>query len=135
MEYALKDLDAQTLKGMFDAAFMDTDIDSDGDLVVRDGGLNSFVKPSPRQELIKVFALMRPEASAEELLVFCNKFNEELVMVRASVKTAANPPVVVFDYDLFVDETVDAKTIVQATQRFAKIIHGGISQLDDNDIF
>jgi len=139
MGYSLGELSASTMKDIFDAAFIDCHLDSDGDLVV-DDGLKVFIKAEPQQKLLKIFALTAPSADRAGLLEFCNRFNDRLIMARASVadnRTSDGDCVLTFDHDHFVleDETIEPKKLVWLVRRFTKIVRDGVAREDVDDLF
>ena len=137
--YLITELDGPTLKGIFDAAFIDARVDEDGDCIVRDD-MTLLVTADPGKEHFKVCAFFPTSGTREQALEFCNRFNLHLVVVRAQVRDTPDEDgqwAVVFDYDrlVFEDERLEARTIVKTARRFEAIVRSGISRYDEDKIF
>ena len=137
--YLIKELDSPALKGLFDAAFMDCRIDSDGDCVLHDD-ITLIASADPGKEVFKVYAFFPTSGSREQALEFCNRFNLRLVVVRAQVRDTPDSDgqlTVIFDYDrlVFEEEQLEARTIVKTVRRFEAIVRNGIARLDEDKIF
>jgi hypothetical protein len=137
--YLIKDLDGPTLKVIFDAAFMDCRIDSDGDCVVNDD-VTLIATADPGKDALKVYAFFPTSDTREQALEFCNRFNLRLVVVRAQVRDTLDSDgqwTVIFDYDrlVFEDERLEARIIVKTVRRFEAIVRNGIARLDEDGIF
>ncbi|MDZ7268380.1 MAG: YbjN domain-containing protein [candidate division KSB1 bacterium] len=119
-----ENLSTELLKSMFDAAFMETSIDEDGDLQVRDGiGCYVFA----REDRIRLMTLFRSKegASRQELLEFANRVNDEYVIVRVTI---SNKGTVSFDYDIPVKGGITKQAVVLATKRFLSIPINAIAE-------
>ena len=137
--YPITELDSATLKGIFDAAFMDCRIDSDGDCVVNDD-VTLIATADPGKDAFKVYAFFPTSGTREQALEFCNRFNLRLVIVRAQVRDTPDSDgqwTVIFDYDrlVFEDERLEARIIVKTVRRFEAIVRNGISRYDEGNIF
>ena len=137
--YLLAELDGATLKGIFDAAFMDCRIDGDGDCVVNDD-VTLIATADPGKDAFKVYAFFPTSGTREQALEFCNRFNLRLVVVRAQVRDTPDSDgqwTVIFDYDrlVFEDERLEARNIVKTVRRFEAIVRNGIARLDEDKIF
>lgn len=137
--YLVTELDGQTLKGIFDAAFIDARVDDDGDCIVRDD-ITMVASADAGKEHFKVYAFFPTSGTREQALEFCNKFNLHLVVVRAQVRDTPDTDgqwTVVFDYDrlVFEDERIEARTIVKTVRRFEAIVRNGISRYDEDKVF
>jgi hypothetical protein len=137
--YLLTELDGPTLKGIFDAAFIDAHVDDDGDCVVRDD-ITLIAATDAGKEHLKVYAFFPSSGTREQALEFCNRLNLRLVIVRAQVRDTPDSDglwTVIFDYDrlVFEDERIEARTIVKTVRRFEAIVRNGIARLDEDKIF
>ncbi len=137
--YLITELDGPTLKGIFEAAFIDARVDEDGDCIVRDD-MTLLATADPGKEHFKVCAFFSTSGTREQALEFCNRFNLHLVVVRAQVRDTPDEDgqwAVVFDYDrlVFEDERLEARAIVKTARRFEAIVRSGISQYDEDKIF
>jgi len=76
----------EVLRAMFEGAYMETLLDSSGDLIVRDV-YNIWVMPSPGGTHIRLMAPFRAadDADPEAKLRFVNAVNQQLIMMCAYV--------------------------------------------------
>ena len=137
--YLVTELDGPTLKGIFDAAFIDAHVDDDGDCIVRDD-ITLVATADPGKDHFKVYAFFPTDGTREQALKFCNLFNLHLVVVRAQVRDtpdAGGQWTVIFDYDrlVFEDERIEARTIVKTVRRFEAIVRNGIARFDEDKLF
>src|SRR6266404_3846015 len=80
-----ENLSKELLKTVFDAAFMDTSYDEDGDLRVKED-VSCWVFPSGKvRDRIKLLTNygFKPETNTLQRLTFVNEINREYVVVRA----------------------------------------------------
>lgn len=137
--YLLTELDGATLKAIFDAAFMDSRIDGDGDCVVNDD-ITLIASADPGKDVFKVYAFFPTSDTREQAVEFCNRFNMRMVVVRAQVRDTPDSDgqwTVIFDYDrlVFEDERLEARIVVKIVRRFEAIVRNGIARLDEEKIF
>ena len=136
---ALSELDGATLKTIFDLAFIDCRIDSDGDCVIKDE-ITLIVSADPGKDHFKVYAFFPTSGTREQALEFCNRFNLRMVVVRAQVRDEPDSDgqwTVIFDYDrlVFEDERLEPKTLVKTARRFEAIVRNGVARFDEDKIF
>ncbi len=120
-------LSTKFLKSILDAAMMDTSIDSDGDLSVREG-INIWVFPSKeKKDRIRLLSLygFTPGASRLERMECVNRINSEYIMVRAYVGDRDR---LGFDYDIPVAGGISPKAFVLALKRFSTIPPSAINE-------
>lgn len=127
----LENLSKEILKSLFDAAFMETSYDSDGDLRVKDG-LSCWVLPS--EDRIKLLAAFGFDARATraQRLEFVNRVNREYIIVRASMGDRNDT--LLFDHDISVRGGVMPAMVVQSTKRFLSIILPSVQECDQDNI-
>lgn len=121
----------QMLKDLFEAAYMSTRWDSDGDLIV-DDGFSAFVLLNDDNSRIKFMALFKgnEQASAGAKLRFVNAVNDGLVVVRASVTKRGG---FCFDHYLLLDGGVTKRCVVSSFKTFMKVL-GAASGKDDEGV-
>lgn len=114
-----ENLSKQLLHSIFDAAYMETSWDSDGDLRVKDR-VSCFVLPSEKGDRIRLIALFGFKEGTTQMqrLECANKINMEYIMARAAV---GGHDSLQFHYDIYVDGGIPKKTIVLATKRFLSV--------------
>jgi hypothetical protein len=120
------------LKSLFDAAFMETSIDSDGDLYVK-ADTGCYVMPTKSKDRIHLLAQFRADekSSRQARLELANRINYEMSTVRSYLNDKGN---VVFDYYIPVEGGITKKAIVMATRFFLSVIVSGIRQHDSDNV-
>ncbi len=116
------------LKSMFDAAFMEASFDEFGDLMIVDGGVQSFVFISPDSRGIKVMALFEaaPTAQRVDLLEFANHINEVYPIVRTTLSPDSRA--ISFEHFICLPGGVPQMTIVQAARLFVRVTRDAVSK-------
>jgi hypothetical protein len=111
------------IRSVFDSAFMEIVLDSDGDVIVKDT-CNVFVLPSKEKKKISLLAHFgfEPSSSRTERLEAVNKINVEYLFVRASV----HEETLRFNYDICLDGGIPKKALVLTLKRFASIPHAAV---------
>jgi hypothetical protein len=113
-------LSKEYLKSIFDAAFMETSYDKDGDLKVKEG-LNCFVFPEQgRKDRVRLMVMFsfKPDASELLRLQAVNRINSEYIIVKATV---AENDTLVFVWDIPIVGGITKKAFVLAVKRFCSI--------------
>ncbi|MCC7491138.1 MAG: YbjN domain-containing protein [Fimbriimonadaceae bacterium] len=139
MGYLLSELTGPLMKSWFDAAFIDCRLDRDGDLVV-ESRIKIIVTPHADRKLIHFFALFSVQCDRLAVLEVCNRFNRQLVMVRASVlndQLDGGSWRLMFDHEKYLleSEALDPKHLVRLVRKLEEVIVGGILEVDDDDLF
>ena len=123
MEFSCSQLSTEVLKSIFDAAFIDTEIDDDGDLVVSDD-MQVWVEGLPDQDCFQYTAFFRidKEHPREKLLEACNSFNDSYIGLKASI--LENNKVITFNYALLMKGggTITGKEIVRLFKFFQDVV-------------
>ncbi|MBI2465805.1 MAG: YbjN domain-containing protein [Candidatus Sungbacteria bacterium] len=124
----------EMLKSLFDAAFMETSFDSDGDLIVRDGGVRGFVILQDENRIIRLMIgyRVKPSAKRIDLLEFLNRVNAEYLIIRAAL--ANNNHSVCFDFYIHLVGGVSRANIVQTIKRVLRIVPQAVNEYG-RDIF
>lgn len=119
-----ENLSPQSLKAVFDSAYMDTTLDAEGNLKIKD---RVTLHVRPREDRIRIFALFgfKPSASQHQRLEFVNKVNMEYIIVRA---TTGDNDTLFFDYDIPVAGGITKKAIVLLVKRFCSIPHAAVQE-------
>ena len=113
----------ELLKSVFDAAFMDTAYDKDGDLFVRDR-CTCFVFCDKEKRVVYLRSYFRLTASASEIqrLTCANEINGNYLLVRAIVSDHT----VMFGHDIALDGGISKKALVLLLKRFCRIPHDAV---------
>jgi hypothetical protein len=113
-----ENLSKDILKDMYDAAFMNTSFDDDGDLRVGDGGIKCYV--FPKEKHIKLMSIFGAEEGAEHsaLVEFANQINLEYIIVRVAISDKDS---IFFESTIPIDGGITQKAVVLATKQFLSI--------------
>lgn len=109
----------ELLKSIFDAAYMTTSLDSDGDVVVKEQ-CNCIVLPDKEKRRIWLLTQysFKPTATDTEKLMCVNKINMDYLIVRAVVVKN----ILRFSYDIVLDgDGITPKSLVLLIKRFCNI--------------
>ncbi|GIV62489.1 MAG: hypothetical protein KatS3mg044_1355 [Rhodothermaceae bacterium] len=129
-----EDVSVETLKQIFDQAYLETTIDADGHLFVEDGQVGCYVFPSENGKDIRFagFATPRQDASLLQRLTFANHANQTFKIVRTYVIDSGK---VVFDYYLCVDGGITPRALVMTFRRFVGIPVEILNECDTENLF
>lgn len=111
----------ESIKSIFDAAFMQTSLDKDGDVVIQDQ-VKCYIflnKAKDMVELTTQFSFT-PGSSLEDRLRAVNRINTEYIIVRAAVAGAENQALR-FQWHIPLSGGITKKTLVLAVKRFCSI--------------
>jgi hypothetical protein len=114
----------ELLKSVLDAALMETSLDSDGDIIVKEQ-CRCYVlldKDKRRIMLLTQFGF-KPSASEGDKLVCANKINRDYIIVRAVVGEKSMR----FTYDLSLDGGITRKALALLVKRFCSIPYAALS--------
>jgi hypothetical protein len=111
-----EEVNANVLKQMFDDAYMEVSIDSDGDVKVKDK-FSCFLRPEADGKLIAVYAIFgfNPTATPAGKSEYANRVNDKVMLIRASVTGDGR---FIYDYYISVDGGVTKRAVVLAVKRF-----------------
>ena len=123
-------INSDTLKKLFEDAYMDVSVDTDGDLIVKDN-YRCYLRPDPDGRLISVYAIFgaNPAAVDQDKLAYVNKVNDEVKMIRASV---SNNGKFFYDYYLSVEGGITKRAVVLAVRRFFSCLATALKADDAN---
>lgn len=121
---------ADVLKKLFEDAYMDVEVDSDGDLIVKDN-YRCYLRPDPDGRLISIYAIFgaNQAAASPDKLAYINKVNDQVKLIRASVSANGK---FFFDYYLSVEGGVSKRAIVLAVRRFFSCLGSALREDTDN---
>ncbi len=124
----------EKLKSMFDAAFLKTQVEKDGDLIVIQDGIKTYIKIDPTKKIISIFSIwpMKSKFSNAEKLEWINMLNHKLLFVRFYFVPKKGR--LICDYQMSYDNGIQAYRIVDAYRRYIKVVRGAIYQMDPKDM-
>ena len=115
----------EKLKDVFDAAFMETAFDNEGDLTVKED-VNCYVLPSEKKDRIALLTMFGFKESASELerLKCVNNINSRYIMVRA---ISGENDILRFEYDIMISGGITRKALVLMVKRFCAIPRSAVN--------
>jgi hypothetical protein len=123
MEFSCSQLSNDVLKSIFDAAFIDTEVDEDGDLIVADD-MQVLVEGLPDQDCFQYTAFYRIDESQsrQKLLETCNEFNATYLGLKANVPEGNK--VIAFNYAVLMKGggKIEGKEIVRLFKYFQDVV-------------
>jgi hypothetical protein len=127
-----REVDVEHIEQLFKAAFLRAERDKDGDLVVREDGVNTFIRVDAEKKMITFFSMwgLRTRFSEADKLRFANKLNDELILVRFVVP---RPNVLWCDYQFLFEGGITPFQLVNSYKRFVGVCRGA-AQRDTADM-
>jgi hypothetical protein len=123
MQFNCSQLSDEVLKSIFDAAFIDAEIDEDGNLFVTDD-MRVSVEGLPDQDCFQFTAAFQidKKPTREKLLEACNSFNEAYLGLKAFV--IESNELIVFNYAVLMKGggVIEAKEIVRLFKYFQDVV-------------
>jgi len=129
-----KDVSLARLQQVFEAAFVENDVDEDGDLLVRtENGTKIFVTLDDRNKLVRFTSLygLRADGDEAEKKELANNLNDNIVFVRFSL---GGNSALICDYYLPYNGAVSPLHIVTATRLFNRILASSLGEYDTSDL-
>ncbi|MBC7256982.1 MAG: YbjN domain-containing protein [Chloroflexi bacterium] len=125
-----QDISKEALLAIYQTAYMDAEIDDDGDILIRED-YRHFVFPEEDGRAIHLatFFRSREGAPVEEKLAYANRVNDELVLIRASYTERG---AFCFDYYIPVQGGITKQAIVLATRRYIALLRSALARDDQN---
>jgi hypothetical protein len=123
-------LSSEALKKVFEDAYMNVSVDTDGDLIVQDN-YRCYLRPDPDGRLVAIYAIFGANPAAQEpaKLAYINRVNDEVKLIRASVSKNGK---FFFDYYLATEGGISKKALVLAVRRFLSCLGSAIQQDSEN---
>lgn len=124
-------LSPNMVKAAFDAAYMKTTTDKDGDITVNEGGRRFYVFVNPDKETIRFvsYATGNRHASSQQRLAYANKINTDLVALRAREDNDGD---IIYDYTIITDGGITMRQVVMAAKRFAVLLRMATDKDDEH---
>ena len=129
-----KDVSLAQLQSVFEAAFVENDVDDDGDLYIRtENNTKIFISLDERNKVIRFTALygLRDDALEADKVTLANTLNDHIVFVRFSATSRSS---LVCDYYLPYNGAVSPLHVVTVTRLFNRIIASSLGEYDTADI-
>lgn len=121
----------EQLKHLFDDAYMEARIDSDGDLAVKDK-FTVYLRADSDGRLVAVFTMFgaKPNANDAKKLAYINRVNDQVKVIRASISSNGK---FFFDYYIPVEGGISKRAIVMVVRRFFSCLDSALRQ-DTDDV-
>ena len=119
-----------SLKKLFEDAYMEVSVDTDGDLIVKDN-YRCYLRPDPDGRLISIYAIFGANAEAvqDAKLAYINKVNDQVKLIRASVSSNGK---FFYDYYLSVEGGISKRAVVMAVRRFFSCLSSALKEDEEN---
>jgi hypothetical protein len=130
-----EELTIPRLHEVYKAAYMNSEIGTDGDIKLELENIKVFVKIEAEKKILRLYSLFRckENATRPQVLELCNRINDGLVMLRAACPAAFPMLALWLDHDLDIETGMTAEDIVSETRRFRTVI-GAVPGMDTEDI-
>lgn len=130
-----EELSGHKLLEIFKNAYMDAELDSDGDVRLTLDGIKVLVTMDQSRKLIHLISIfgVKPGASRQQLLELCNRINDRLILIRAAYPSALPSPALMLDHYLVTEAGVTAVEIIDDVRRFRTVI-GSVPPLNTDGI-
>ena len=127
------EINLRTIKTFFDAAFIKSEFDDDGDLLIEDGGTKTFIVVDEEKKMITYFSIWPLRASVPEMkkLQLVNQLNDDLIIVRYCMP---RPETLWCDYQVLYEGGITPYTIINNYRMFIKVVKGTAQTKDPEDI-
>ena len=127
------DVSLKKVQEIFDAAYLKTEIDKEGDLKIDDDGVKTFVRVDPARKLITFFTAWGFKASSPEVkkLQLLNTLNNEVIFVRFSMP---QPATLWCDYQFLYDGGMTPHTLISNYKQFVRVASSAVSSKDPDNL-
>ena len=122
----------EALKQLYDDAYMETKIDEDGDLTVREGFLCLITITEAKEQVrLSTYFAFKEDADHIAKVEMCNRINDGIVTVRAAVTERGS---LVMDQYVPINGGITRRCLVLATKYFLNVARAALQQCDTEDI-
>lgn len=118
----------QTIEQIFKSAYMQYEIDTDGEFKVRENNLNCFIRLESEKKRIafSIIFILKNTVSDLEKLKISNILNKDFVMVRFAV-VGENKDLLWCDYNIFYEDGFNPANFIRSLKLFSEICQHVIS--------
>jgi len=136
MLIAKEELNNAKIFEVFDNAFMNPEMDSDGEIKVMIDGFKVFAQAMPDRPFFVLRAMfgMKDGTSKQLALELANRLNDHMIMIRCCIPDALPTPSLYIDHFTMTEGGITAEEIIGVTRRFMKVIEDGVGQYDTDHI-
>lgn len=121
---------------VFNQAFMEAEIDADGDVKVMIDGTKLFFSVTEGKPFLRVFALwgIKQGKTRMQMLELCNRLNDHMIMVRFCIPDSTREPAMYADHFTMLAGGITPQEIVEIARRFVSVVRGGYGEYDTEDV-
>ena len=129
------ELTGPRLLEIFRRAYIDGELDSDGDVRLTIDGIKILVTVDSQRKLLHFISIfgVKPSATRQQVLDLCNRINDRLILIRAAYPSALPSPAMMLDHYVVTEAGVSEVEIVDDVRRFRNVI-GSVPPLNTDDI-
>jgi hypothetical protein len=129
------ELSGPKLLEIFRNAYLEGELDQDGDVRLTLDGIKVLVTADVSRKLLHFISIfgVKPAATRHQVLELCNRINDRLILIRAAYPSALPSPAVMLDHYVVTEAGVTAVEIVDDVRRFRTVI-GSVPPLNTEDI-
>lgn len=130
------DFNNQSLYEVYKNAYMSPEQADDGDIRLNVDDINMrarALEDRPFLVLSTGFGL-KEDATREQVLEFCNRLNDKMIMIRCCYPEGVAEPMIYIDHFTMTEGGITGEEIVALTHRFVKVIRDGFSDHDTDGI-
>ena len=132
--FLLTELDGSTIKSILESGYIDCELDVHGESIACDE-LRMVVSADPPREVFKLYAFFWAKGRRQQVLEFCERFNANLVVVKAQMRDAPDkdgdwPVIIDHDRLMFEQDRLAPRTLVTLVRRFQFIARNGMTRYD-----
>ena len=123
----------EAIRGVYDAALLDVELDEENGFVVIDDEIVARAKLSDSKERLQLIACykVREDAARVDRLELVNRINDQYVIVRAAM---SDDDELWVDYAIVLKGGTTAKQIAHATRMFLKVAEMAVKDCDEDGI-
>ena len=128
-----ENLSTELLKTIFESAYMNVEIDEDGDLKIKEE-CTVYVRPNKKyKDRISLLCMygFKDSSMDTERLECVNLINRKFIITRAYATDKGN---LCFEYDFLLEGGITRKTLVLGIKRFASIPRVAVKKFSDGII-
>ena len=129
-------LDRDYLHDLYQSAYMDCIRNSEGDLMITEGGLTCLVAVPESGDLIHlaIFFPLKKDMPRQKVLECANEINDDYIISRASVSSSLKSDALCVDYYFFLNGGISTRAVVLGTKKFIEVTGQAILE-HGRDIF
>ena len=130
------ELTTARLMEIYQSAYFNASADPDGDVRLNVHGITMFTSVDPNRALLRLWLGLpvKPKATRQQLIEFCNRINDGLVLIRACVPASFEPQLMLLlDHYLDTNAGVTALEVIDETRR-VRLVLNSLPPLDTDGV-